>query len=97
MTSTRRRDPIWILQDSRLIRTGNTVVIIPFTSNVRRAALPTCVLVRKGGGGLSEDSVALCLQILALDKSSIGPRIGTLPPDVLAQIEETVILTLGLV
>jgi mRNA interferase MazF len=90
------RRPVLIFQDDRLNRAGNTVVIIPFTTAVRWARLPTCVLVRQGVGGLPQDSVALCHQIRVLDKRGIAGRLGMLPPQVMAQIERVVRRTLGL-
>ncbi len=48
-----------------------TVVTIPFTTNLRRAALPSCVRVAAGDGGLSDDSVALCHQLRVLDATRL--------------------------
>ena len=90
------RRPVLILQDDRLNLAGNTVVVSPFTTSVRWARLPTCVLVRKGTGGLSQDSVALCHQIRVLDKQGIAGRIGMLPSSVMARIERVVRTTLSL-
>ena len=90
------RRPVLIFQDDLLSQAGNTVVVIPFTTAVRLARLPTCVLVPAGTGGLPHDSVVLCHQIRVLDKTGIHDRIGSLPPTVMAEIERIVRLTLGL-
>jgi mRNA interferase MazF len=90
------RRPVLIFQDDRLNRAGNTIVVIPFTTSLRWARLPSCVLIPKGTGGLPQDSVALCHQIRVLDKRGIHGRIGTLPTAVLADIERIVRTTLGL-
>jgi mRNA interferase MazF len=88
--------PVLVFQNNSLNKVGNTVVIIPFTTNLRRAKLPSCTLVPAGEGGLSEDSVALCHQIRALDKSGLIARWGSLSPTRLAQIEQVVTFVLGM-
>ena len=90
------RRPVLILQDETIYPNPRTAVVIPFTTTGARAQLPTCVLVQAGIGGLTADSVALCHEVRALDTSRIGRRLGTLPPDVIEQIENTLIRTLRL-
>lgn len=51
--------PVLILQNNSINRFTSTFLAIPFTTNLRRASLPTCVMIHKGEGGLSSDSVAL--------------------------------------
>ena len=60
--------PVLILQNNSINRFTATFLAIPLTSNLRRAALPTCVLLTAGEGGLAHDSVALCHQLRVLDK-----------------------------
>jgi mRNA interferase MazF len=50
--------PVLIFQNNTINTFTTTVVTIPFTTNLRRAALPSCVRVDAGEGGLSNDSVA---------------------------------------
>jgi mRNA interferase MazF len=88
--------PVLIFQDDRLNRAGNTVVVIPFTTSVRWARLPTYVFVPAGTGGLPQDSVALCHQIRVLDKRGIGGRIVTLSSATMGEVERVVRSTLGL-
>ena len=88
--------PVLILQIDLLNRVGNTVVVVPFTEQLKRAKLPSTVLVRKGEGGLREDSVALCHQIRVLDKSGLQFYLGTVSSQTLKLIEDKVRFTLGL-
>jgi mRNA interferase MazF len=88
--------PVFILQIDVLNRVGNTVIVIPFTTNLKRAKLPSALLVPKGEGGLFEDSVALCHQIKALDKSGLQGYLGTVSQQTLRLIEDKVRFTLGL-
>jgi mRNA interferase MazF len=69
--------PVIIFQESILARFTTTIITIPVTSNLRRAALPTCVQISKGEGGLSQDSVALCHQIRVLDRKTAFQKAWT--------------------
>lgn len=90
--------PVLIYQNNRLLRiaTSRTVVVIPFTKTLKLQKLPTCLLVPAGEGGLRQDSVALCHQIRALDKSGILNYWGTLPVSRMAEIDQVVLYTIGL-
>jgi mRNA interferase MazF len=88
--------PVLVFQHDTLNKVTRTVVIIPLTKTLRMAHLPSCVLVPAGEGGLRYDSVALCHQIRALDKSGLLTYWGTLPSIRLAEIERVVAFTLGM-
>jgi mRNA interferase MazF len=90
------RRPVLIFEDDRLIAATLTVVVIPFTTNLKMQNLPTCVLIPAGEGGLREDSVAIAHQIRALDKRGLVAHWGTLPVDRILEIERAVLRTLGL-
>ncbi|HIK41594.1 type II toxin-antitoxin system PemK/MazF family toxin [Thermoleptolyngbya sp. M55_K2018_002] len=87
--------PVVVFQNDVVSQFSTTVVAIPLTTNQRRAALPVCLLIRRGDGGLSEDSVALCFQIRVLDKARLIRKLGQLAPETIAQLEDVVLLTLG--
>jgi len=88
--------PVVIVQTDILNRVGNTVVIVPFTTNLRRKHLPSSVFVQKGEGGLTEDSVALCHQIRVLDKSGLIKHLGTISNQIMSDIENKTRFTLGI-
>ena len=89
--------PVIIFQNNSINRFTSTFLTIPPTTNLRRASLPTCVLVRQGEGGLSKDSVALCHQLRVLDKLRLVRRLGTISDNVMAAIESSVAFTTGMV
>lgn len=89
--------PVLIFQNNSINRFTSTFLTIPFTTNLRRASLPTCVLVREGEGGLAKDSVALCHQLRVLDKMRMVRRLGILSDDVMAAIESCVAFTTGMI
>jgi mRNA interferase MazF len=68
-------------------RAGRGVLaVVPVTSNITHVR-PFQVLLHAAECGLRVDAKAQCEQIRALDFSRIGHRIGTVPPQVLKEID----------
>ena len=88
--------PVLLIQTNAINRFTTTVLAIPFTTNLRRAALPSCVSVAAGEGGLSSESVALCHQLRVLDKIRLTQRLGEVSGAMLEKIENCVLFTLGI-
>ena len=87
--------PIIIFQNDTIARYTTTVISIPLTTNLRRASLPSSVFIPSGEGGLTQDSVALCHQMRVLDKTRLRNKIGEVNPELLVQLENNVLFTLG--
>ncbi|MBW4421310.1 MAG: type II toxin-antitoxin system PemK/MazF family toxin [Myxacorys californica WJT36-NPBG1] len=87
--------PVIIFQNDLVSQFSTTTITIPLTTNLRRAALPICLLIQQGDGGLNQDSVALCFQLRVLDKTRLSKKLGQLRAETLTQLEEVVLLTLG--
>ncbi|WP_442940927.1 type II toxin-antitoxin system PemK/MazF family toxin [Nostoc sp.] len=68
---------------------------ILLTTNLRRASLPTCLLIQSSEGGLERDSVALYHQLRVIDKTRLQREVGILTPEILTILEGKVLLTLG--
>lgn len=68
--------PVLIFQNNSINRFTSTFITIPLTTNLRRAPLPTCLLVRQGEGGLVKDSVALCHQFESVGRFEIEAPFG---------------------
>jgi mRNA interferase MazF len=88
--------PVIIIQIDRANSVSPHTIIVPFTSKIRRALLPSHVFVPTGVGGLSQDSVILCEQIRVIDKSRIIRVIGHLDIDYIVQLEVALTTILGL-
>lgn len=88
--------PVLVFQNNKINRATSTCVVIPFTTNLRRAALPSCVQVAKGEGGLLVESVALCHQLRVLDESRLTTKLGQVSEQTLASVEAGVLYTLGI-
>lgn len=87
--------PVLVLQIAHLNDFLRTVVIVPFTSNLRWSRFPFCTHVTAGEGGLANDSVALCHQVRVVDKSRLVRHLGVVSDETLRQIARAVRLTLG--
>ena len=87
--------PAIVIQNEDFDRLS-TVIVIPTTSKLKRAAQRGNVLLKAGTGGLQEDCVALCHQITCIDKSNLLSSLGELPPESLSQIETVLAYVLGL-
>jgi mRNA interferase MazF len=63
--------PVIIVQHNNIDRFTSTVVVIPLTSNLRRAQIPRTMVIPAGQGGLNQESVALCYQIVVIDRQRL--------------------------
>lgn len=80
--------PVLILQADPLNAFLRTAVIVPLTSNLNWARFPFCVQVPADEAGLTTDSVALCHQARAIDKTRLIRRMGEVAPTTLTQVEQ---------
>jgi mRNA interferase MazF len=62
------------------------VPISTSTSQGRRG--PTVVELPGGTGGLPKTSFAICHQVTTLDRSKLTKRIGSLPAEIIIEVEE---------
>lgn len=77
-------------------RLGRGVVtVVPVTSNVERV-YPFQVLLPAGLTGLSVDSKAQAEQIRAVDVERVQGRVGSVPPDLMSQLDGALRLHLAL-
>jgi mRNA interferase MazF len=56
------------------------VVVCALTSNLKRAAAPGNVLLKKGEANLPKDSVVNISQIITVNKTDLMEKIGSLSP-----------------
>lgn len=88
--------PVTVLQIDRANAVSPHTVIVPFTTKIRRAILPSHVFVPAGVGGLSQDSVALCEQIRVIDKRRVIKVLGHLDNPYMEEIAKALSTILGL-
>ena len=74
----------------------NTVLLVPLTKTLEWASAPGNVLCRPKETGLKKPSVANVSQLTVADRRRLVEKIGTVPGDLLRQIEDGIKLVLGL-
>lgn len=81
------RRPAVVLQHDRFNRTNlATAVIVAITSQLKYAALPGNVRLRRGEAGLKRPSVVNVTQIATVDRELLGARLGMLSSARLAEV-----------
>jgi mRNA interferase MazF len=74
-----------------------SIIVIPFSTSTQQARRgPTVVSIAAGIAGLPSESYAICHQITTLDRAKLTDRIGTLPPDVVKQVEQALLAAVGI-
>ena len=65
-----------------------TIVVCALTSNLKRAAAPGNVLLKKGEANLKKDSVVNITQLVTVNKADLSEKIGTVSPARVREIVE---------
>jgi mRNA interferase MazF len=66
-----------------------SVIVVPLSTSPAQARRgPTAIPLMPGAGGLSKGGVALCHQVTTLDRAKLTERLGILPAEAMAQIED---------
>ena len=87
--------PIIVLQNDVGNKYSPTVIAAATTSRLTKAKLPTHIELTRENTPMPKDSVVLLEQIRTIDKSRIKEKIGELPPDVMQQINDALLVILG--
>jgi mRNA interferase MazF len=85
-----------VVQHDRFNRSAiATTVVAAVTSNLRLAAMPGNVRLRRGEAGLLLPSVVNISQIRTIDRSRLGERIGSLGPARVREVLKGLALLFG--
>lgn len=92
-----RSRPCVVVQNNVGNRFSSTTIIVPLTdaAHIRKPS-PIYVLVRKGEGGATKNSYALCDQIRTVDQKRFRKIYGTLLPETVEEIDRALKVSLGL-
>jgi len=91
------RRPAVVLQDDYYNRSAiQTTVVAAITSNLRLAAMPGNVRLRKGEAGLPRASVVNVTQIRTVDRGRLDERIGSLSPARVREILHGIVMLFGI-
>jgi mRNA interferase MazF len=81
------RRPAVVIQNDLLNRSNiNTTIVSLITSNLKLAAVPGNVLLKKGIANLPKSSVVVVTQMATVDKSRLLEKMGTLPEKLIEEI-----------
>ncbi|MEG4218118.1 type II toxin-antitoxin system PemK/MazF family toxin [Microcoleus sp. Pol14C6] len=93
---TKKRPVVVVSPDIRNEFT-DSVIVVPFTSNIAGVENPTRVLIPAGEGGLQADSLAVSENLSALRETFLEQDpYGQLSGDVLARIQRAVQVSIGI-
>lgn len=87
--------PVLIVQNNVGNKFSPTIIAAAITSQLDKAKLPTHIAIPANSFGLSKDSVVLLEQIRTLDKRRLKEKIGELPTNMMARINEALLISLG--
>lgn len=91
------RRPVLIVQSDAFNRSAiRTVIVAVITSNLRMAAAPGNVMLRKRESRLAKDSVVNVSQLVTLSKDFLVDLVGRVPPARIREIEGGLRLVLSL-
>jgi len=89
--------PVLIIQDDEFNQsTINTIVIVPFSTNLLLADAPGNIFIELSDSGLSKDSVIVTSQVTALDRQRLVERVSRIGKGILWEIEEGIKIVLGM-
>jgi mRNA interferase MazF len=87
--------PILVVQNNKGNKYSPTVVIAPITRKLKKAPLPTHVLIPQSSG-LSFDSLALVEQIRTIDRSRFREYIGCIEDGIQIEIDKALAICVGI-
>ena len=87
--------PVLVLQNDVGNKYSPTIIAAATTSKLSKAKLPTHIEIPHAHSPLPRDSVVLLEQIRTIDKSRIKEKIGELPADLMQEINDALLLSLG--
>lgn len=91
------RRPAMVVQHDRFNRSAiRTTVVAAITSNLRLAAMPGNVRLRRGEANLAHPSVVNVSQVLTIDRAKLTERVGTLGAGRIREVLGGLALLLGI-
>ena len=86
--------PVIVVSNDSINQLSQLVVVVPLTKNTAHLS-PSHALIPKGVARLTFSSKAVTEQIKAVDKRRLVKRLGTLPSELLGQVERALKNTLA--
>ena len=89
--------PCIVVQNDIGNRHSPTTIIVPLTDAKDKQVYPFQVLVLRGDGGLTKNSIAKGEQIRVIDRTSVISKMGSLNTDIMDEIDEALHASLQLI
>lgn len=90
-----RRPALVIQSDSLNESRLGTTLVIPLTTNTALADYRGNVLISSENSGLPKDSVALCPQIMVVDKARLEEAVGRIPQSLIDETVDELLCVVG--
>lgn len=88
--------PVLVVQNDVGNNYSPTTIVLPITSRMCKAKLPTHVALSRRESGLSRDSVVLAEQIRTIDKVRLQQKVATLDEMTMARINSAMEISMGI-
>jgi mRNA interferase MazF len=89
--------PVVVLSRDAINQFSPVVVVAPITDAAnKKKAYPSHVRVSAGAGGLTKDSIVICEQVRAINKTRLRRHLGKFDKATLASVEVALKITLDL-
>ena len=88
--------PVLIIQNDVGNTYSPTTIVLPITSQLDKARLPTHVSVSSRDSGLQRDSVVLAEKMRTSDKSRLKQRVAVLRAPTMERVETAMAVSIGL-
>ena len=89
--------PILIIQNNTGNKHSPTVICAAITSQIKRAKLPTHIVIDNATSNLVKDSIILLEQIRTIDKSRLREKIYWLDEKLMRRVDKAIMISIGLV
>jgi mRNA interferase MazF len=86
--------PVLIVQNNTGNEFGSTIIVACITSSLSTRPYPVNVPVPDGL--LSKEAAVRLNRIMTLDKKQLGEKIADMPPEVMKQVDEALLVSFGL-
>lgn len=92
----RKRRPVLVVQNDLGNRYAADTIVLAIRDPHGGRLLPVHVAVTAGTGGLQKDSVIDAGHVMTVPKAVLAQRIGRMPPEVMRQVDRSILISLGL-
>lgn len=89
--------PVIVVSRNAINHNSSVVVVVPVSDRANFERIyPSQVLIQRGIGGLTLNSVAMCEQVRAIAVSRLNRYLGHIPDEIMRQIDKALKITLDL-